>query len=412
MKKYYVAALLLISGMLMAKQYTLQNLIEAGIDNSYSIRQKEIMLKNADLNLSSAKWNLLPSADINAVRTNTDEFYTNRASLTVARRITLNEPTYFNYRQATLDKSIAKLDWQQTRKELVYNIYSAWLDLAQLQKEIDIRNRNLVVLRKVKEQTELQQRLGQRTNYDVTQSDINLINAELSIVELTNQMQRQKAQLLNTVKLQDDGVEFVFNENSLSEFAPNFSIPTAETLELSKLQDDLKKSRLDKIQQKIAIFPSVYVSASYDQHSMNNDVLVFDKYDDSYTLAIGLSWSLWSPWTKGNNYAQVRNSLVLKQWQYEENQSALSLDRQNLKREWDYLQETLTLNRKKATQASDNLLIAQERYNLGSLSMIELEQARVNALEAELAVNKLTYQIQKKAQEWNLLNSHLILNKY
>jgi outer membrane protein TolC len=103
---------------------------------------------------------------------------------------------------------------------------------------------------------------------------------------------------------------------------------------------------------------------------------------------------------------------MLKQWQYEENVSALNLDNQNLKREWNYLQEALALNRKKSAQANDNLLIAQERYNLGSLSMIELEQARINALEAELAVNKLTYQIQKKLQEWNLLNSQLILNKY
>jgi outer membrane protein TolC len=145
---------------------------------------------------------------------------------------------------------------------------------------------------------------------------------------------------------------------------------------------------------------------------MNNDILAFGDYEDSYTLSIGLSWSLWTPWTKANSYSQVRNSLMLKQWQYDENVSALNLDNQNLKREWNYLQETMALNRKKAAQANDNLLIAQERYNLGSLSMIELEQARINALEAELAVNKLTYQIQKKLQEWNLLNSQLILNKY
>jgi len=70
------------------------------------------------------------------------------------------------------------------------------------------------------------------------------------------------------------------------------------------------------------------------------------------------------------------------------------------------------LNEKKLTQAEENLRMAQEKYNLGTLSLIELEQARVNSLDASLSANKIRFQLLKKIQEWNLLNSLPVLGKY
>jgi len=412
MKRYLFILLLLAAIALSANEYTLDQFIEAGLNNSYSMRQKEVMLTNAGLSVRSAAWNLLPSADVAFSRSNRDENYSNNGSLTVARSLTLNEPSLFNYKQSRLDKSIARIDWRQTRKELAYDIFAAWLDISQVQKEIAIRTANLNVLRKIKEQSELQMRLGQRTQYEVNQSEINVINAELAIADLNNQLVRLRAGLFNKVKLEDEGYAFAATDTTITSAIPDAPVLETEPLLLTKLKTDLRKSRLDKWQQMIGLLPSVYVSGRYEQLSQNNDVLKFEDYKDTYTLSLGVSWSLWTPFTKGSNYGQVRNSLMLKEWQLEENEAALILDRDNLRREWIYLSETLSLNRKKAAQSNANLLIAQEKYNLGSLSLIELEQARVDALEAELAVNKITYQLQKKIQEWNLLNSLPILNKY
>lgn len=412
MKRYLFAVLLMAAIALYAKEYTLEQFIEAGLNNSYSMRQQEIMLKNASLSVRSATWNLLPSADVAFSRVNNEEKYSSNGSLTFARSLTLNEPTLFNYKQSRLDKDIARLDWQQTRKELAYDIFAAWLDISQLQKNIAIRTANLIVLRRIKEQSDLQMQLGQRTLYEVNQSEINVINAELAIADLSNQLVRLRANLFNKVKLEDDGSAFALTDTTLTSTLPAAPVLETEPLLLTKLKTDLRKSKLDKLQSKIGLLPSLYVSGRYEQYSVTNDVLKFEDYEDSYTLSLGVSWSLWTPFTKGSNYAQVRNSLMLKEWALEENEAALALDRDNLRREWVYLSETLTLNRKKAAQAKTNLDIATEKYNLGSLSLIELEQARVDALDAELSVNKITYQLQKKSQEWNLLNSLPILEKY
>ncbi len=412
MKRYFILSLLLITGLLSAKTLTLQNLLEAGMNNSYSIRQKEILLKNANLSVRSAAWDLMPSADISASRTNKDEVYTNNGSIVISKSVAINDPTFFNYWQAKMDKTIAILDQQQARKELVYAIYSAWLDINQTRKEITIRTENLSVLQKIKEQTVLQKQLGNRTAFDVSQNDINVINAQLAIAELTNKLAKQRADLFNQLKLQDNGEEIESSPEVTAELSLDFTRPKTESFPLMKLKEDMYKTQLDKVQQKSRLFPSLVFSGNYNQHSVNNDILKFGDYEDSYTLSAGLSWSLWSPWTKGSSYAQMKNSLLLKQWQYEEGIATLSLDQSNLQREWTYLQETLNLNTRKAKQAKDNLLIATEKYNLGTLSLIELEQARVNSLDADLAVNTITYQMQKKIQEWNLLNSKLVLDRY
>jgi len=398
--------------MLSAKPISLENLIEAGLNSAYSVRQKEIMLNNADLSIRSATWNLLPSADVSANRSNTDGIYSSNGKFQIAKTLTLNEPTYFNYKQARLDKTIAKLDWQQAKKELVYGIYSAWLDINQTQKEIAIQTANLSVLQRIKEQAVMQKQLGQRTSYDVSQTDINAINAELVIADLRNQLAKQRADLFKQIKLKDNGEELEEAIITTTALNLDFTQSSQQTFIINKLKEDMSKTQLDKLEQKIGLLPSVVLSGRYDQHSVNNDVLKFADYEDSYTLSLGLSWSLWTPWTKGSNYAQIRNSLLLKQWQYDESLSTLVLNQSNTQRDWQYLQESLNLNTRKAAQAKDNLQIAQEKYNLGSLSLIELEQARVSSLDAELALNKITYQLQKKIQEWNLLNSLPVLNKY
>ena len=121
---------------------------------------------------------------------------------------------------------------------------------------------------------------------------------------------------------------------------------------------------------------------------------------------------MWSPWQKSNSYAQIKNTLLLKQWQYDDNEVSLNNDLNSIRREWSSTKLTLTLNLKKASQAEENLRIAQERYNLGNLTQLELDQARVQSLEAQLTVNKARFELLRKVQEWKLKCSYPILGKY
>jgi len=317
MKKILTIILLAVSGISAATTYTLDTMIDAGLKNSYSIRQKAIMIMNRGENLSTAYWELLPSADITAARNNNDGQYHTTGSLNFNKTISLTEPTLFNLKQARLDKEIAQLSWLNSKKEFVFNIYSSWLDLAELNREIEIQTQNMAVLKKISEQTDLQQKLGQRTLYDYRQSEINFINAELVLTELKNRFASKRAAMFNLVKLQDDGSELDFSLQIAGKNSPQVPEAKKSNIALEQLRFELRKSKTEKLQQKLGLLPYLYVSGRYEQKSRNNDILDFENYEDSYSLSAGFSWSLWSPWTKASSYTRIANNLTLKQWELE-----------------------------------------------------------------------------------------------
>jgi len=412
MRKICIIIMALLAGMVWAKDYTLDDLIQAGLNNAYSLRQKAILLQNANLDVNTATLNLLPELTTSASRSDVDGTYRNKASLNISKTLTLNEPNYFNYRTSLLSRSQAQMDISQTKKELVVNVYKNWLSIIEKQKELAIRQENLKVLNRTKEQTVLQQSLGQKTSLDVNQADINLINAQLTLKSLENQLASLRADLFAMLKLKDEGGDFVESEEVIPSESEALT-PSEETpLLIRKLQEDLHKTRLSKLQQHIGLYPSLSLSFSYNDQSLTNDILAFDKYNDSYQISLGLSWTLSSLWEAGGRYAQTKNSLLLSEWAYENSLTTLDNDKANLTRQMHYLQESLTLNQKKLQQANDNLTTSEERYKLGLMSLLDLEQARVTALEASLAVNSITSQILQTVQDWNLLTSQPVLGKY
>ncbi len=412
MRRFALISFIILLGTLSAREYTLNELMQAGMENAYAIKQKSILRKNADLGLRTATWDLLPSADISYNRTNRDGTHTSSASFALSKTLTLNEPTYFNYRNAQLDKEIANLDWQQAKKEIAYRFYLDWLALIQKEREIAIQTENLRVQQQTTAQTRMLFRLGQRTAYDVSQSEITELNSSLAIQDLQNQLTKQRRQFFSDLRLQDMGYPFAEAEAIKPDTTAVFALAEVLPYYLHKLRMEIRKSELNKRQQQLGLFPTLSAQFSYDYSSRKNKVLDFEKYDDGYTLGLMVNWSLWSIWQKGNKYAQTMNTLQLKRWEQEDSRITYVNSIQNIKREWDYLKESYRLNLRKESQAKENLRIAQERYRLGNLTLLELEQAQLLVLEAQLAVNRISNQLLAKVQEWNLVNSHPILDKY
>ncbi|HNX01378.1 MAG TPA: hypothetical protein PKK33_08440, partial [Candidatus Cloacimonadota bacterium] len=64
MMKRYLIFLFLLSGLLWAQEYTLDQLIQTGLKNSTTIKTKAIQTDNAKSSLRSAYYDMLPEADV------------------------------------------------------------------------------------------------------------------------------------------------------------------------------------------------------------------------------------------------------------------------------------------------------------------------------------------------------------
>ncbi|MDD3283374.1 MAG: hypothetical protein PHY41_07875, partial [Candidatus Cloacimonetes bacterium] len=96
--KRYLFFFLLMPAMLMANEYTLDQMINHGFEHSYQIRKQNLSNTSAKSALNSAKWDLLPSADLNAgINKDLDPIspnsgLTNSAGFEVSKTISLNDP--------------------------------------------------------------------------------------------------------------------------------------------------------------------------------------------------------------------------------------------------------------------------------------------------------------------------------
>ncbi|HQQ67783.1 MAG TPA: hypothetical protein PLX77_03035, partial [Candidatus Cloacimonadota bacterium] len=64
--KRYLILILLLPVFLAAGEYTLDQMIEHGLHNSYQVQKNELNSDLSESSLNSAKWNLIPDANLNA----------------------------------------------------------------------------------------------------------------------------------------------------------------------------------------------------------------------------------------------------------------------------------------------------------------------------------------------------------
>ncbi|NLT48663.1 MAG: hypothetical protein GXX92_09655, partial [Clostridiales bacterium] len=64
--KPYLILILLLPVFLTAGEYTLDQMVEHGLQNSYQVQKNELSSELSESSLNSAKWNLIPDASLNA----------------------------------------------------------------------------------------------------------------------------------------------------------------------------------------------------------------------------------------------------------------------------------------------------------------------------------------------------------
>jgi len=114
--KRYIFLIMLLPVFLAANEYTLDQLVEYGLEHSYQIRKQELSDESSKSALKSSKWNMLPDADLSlGLNQDLDPIspksgFTNSAGFGINKTISLNDPAYFNYRQALLDRDISRIE--------------------------------------------------------------------------------------------------------------------------------------------------------------------------------------------------------------------------------------------------------------------------------------------------------------
>jgi outer membrane protein TolC len=392
-------------------EYTLDDLIEIGLKNATTYQMEVLQKKNVHSSLISAYYDFLPSMSVSAGR-NYSKIDSKSAGFTLYKGISLNEPTYFNWRQAKYEQQMANLSFQEFRRNTAYEIFSNYVQVLEAEKRVEIQESNLAIQKKISQQVQTLYELKQKSAIELKQSQIALINAQIASQNAVNGLQKVREALFLYLNIPDKGYKFRGAEFDLKEeelvFEYSADIQTSEIY--------LKKSALSLCQSRLDFLPRLSASYSYNYNypgrNVTDDLFDFGKYEDSYTIGASLSYSLLNPLEHREAYLRNKRSYRIQQIQLEDKKEQNKLQFIQKKRDWETEKQVYGLTKQKFELASESLMMAEEQFSMGALSLLELDQAKQSYLESEIDLNSQYYQLLLKQEELNLLLSRKILDKW
>jgi outer membrane protein TolC len=186
------------------REYNLDDLIEIGLEQATSYQIELLQKKNVHSNLISTYYSFLPSMMVSAGQ-NYSSVDTRSAGFSLYKGVSLNEPTYFNWRSAKYDQQIAELNFSNFRKKTVFEVFSYYIEVLEAEKRKEIQGKNLEIQVKISKQVETLFELQKKSAIDVKQSQIALINAQIAKESADNSVRQMREKLFHYLNIVDEG---------------------------------------------------------------------------------------------------------------------------------------------------------------------------------------------------------------
>lgn len=407
--------LLLLPIMLAANTYTLDQLIEHGIKHSYQIQKEELSNESGHSAFRSTKWNLMPQANLNAGITqdldpiSPQSGLSSSAGFEVSKTVSLNDQPYFNYRFSKLDRDNADLKLQQSYSAYAYQVFQAYIKILSATKKKSSLEENLAIQNRVWEQSQVMLRLGKTVPFDVKQNEIAVMNSQILLIQLENTIENARMQLFALVQMQDMGYPLAELEVDSAKDLPEFS--TQNMVDLKILQRELNRNDIFLTQNFLEKFPRMSLGYGFSRRVSGAD-FDFDKYDTVHSLNLNLSYSLWNIFTNRESGLRYKINKQMAQLNLDDKAEQSEREYDNIRSELQYLLRLDELYLERLQQVTEQIRIAQERYRLGMIQLLELDKTRTNYIDADIEYNANRYEIIQKQEALNFLLSEQILGKW
>jgi len=415
MKRLMSLLIIALPLLLMAQQYSLDDLIRQGMEKSWSTQRNRLSFESSASQLSSATWNLLPDADLGLRINQNLHNQTSSADLTsafnfsISKVISLNDPAWFNYRQAKISRQQAELDYQTGISAYAYDVFDAYIKVLSAQKQLHSLTENLAIQTRVWEQAKVLRQLGKNTDFDVKQSEIAVMNSRISIMQLENTIRSNREKLFGLVLVTDEGHPLADLEPD-----PQYQIPEFISEELSQIRNlkaELQSAKLSRTQSRLDFLPRLSLGYGFSRN-ISGDNFEFDTYSSTHNVYLNLSYSLWNQFKQHQSHKRSDIGYRLAELSLMDKTDELARQYQNATQELEYLLRLDELLKEKLDQSSQQIKIAEERYRLGLIELLELDKTRTDYIDADIAYNANRYQILTAQQGLNFLLSKKILGQW
>lgn len=404
---------------------TLQECLETGLSNNYSIRMVLNRQQVSENNATKANAGMLPTVDLSASyggdlsTTRTTDRPTgvrsterNAYDQTVNAGVDLNWTIFdgfsilTNYKQLQLLKEQGELQTRIAIEDFVSALTAEYYNF--IQEKIRLKNfRYAMSLSKERMRiVELRYNIGDNSGLDYLQAKVDF-NADSA--QYMRQQEALKTSLIKINELMgnDDVTAFVGIRDTTIDVNPNLDfeslwVSTLETnASLLEAGQNTELARMDYKKVMSRDYPYLRLNAGYG-YTLNKYAVSTTRQRDNWGLNAGLTigFNLFD----GKRKMQKRNAeLAIDYAELEKENLKLALKSQlhNLWQAYQNNWQVLLLERENIIAAQDNYEVAYQSYLDGGLSGIEMREAQKSLLDAEERI--LTAEYDTKMCEISLL---------
>ncbi|MBN2200947.1 TolC family protein [bacterium] len=340
------------------------------------------------------------------VRDQTVKSWSSSAGLN-AQQMLFNGSTIFGFAQATHLKGSAVASADATRQSVILQVMEAYHNLLKKEKLLQAQEETLKQWEESYKRYETLYQVGKVPKSDVLKAKVQLENARLALIQAQSDLTMAGAGLNHVLGFSvDRKIRALDNLTPVEELTP-YDAALEKALAahpaLRKSRSDVKASKAALLSTSSRFLPSVYGNAGY---SWNNEKFdqVKNMLDTDYNWYMGVSLSL--PIFQGfSRIANVSRSNLQVQSAREslaqtERDVALSLHQAYASVQLARQQMAVTKDSEAA--AEEDLRLNQEKYDLGSGTMLELitsqaafTTARNGAIQARYDYMTAVAQLQK-----------------
>lgn len=408
-----VVLALLFTGFIQAqdkKVWTLEDCVNYALENNISVQQGENTLLINEQDVIASSGNRLPSLDLSGRQGltlgNQEIFpgqFVDRTANSTNIGINVNQPIFNGFRltnlykqsQLTLERN--QLELNRIRDDISLNVVNAYLNVVFNKENLEVAQAQVAFSLKQLDQVNELVDAGVQPRANIYDVEATLSSDEQNLTVAENNYNLALLTLSQLLQLPYEGFEVEIIEVDspsaalmYNDISPILDHAFNNRYEIKVAEKDVESAELSTKISRSGFLPSVSFNYGFGTNvfftNLRDDEASFiNQLNDNKSQSFGLSFRV-------PIFSQFQNKTAVAQSQIREDNAKLNLEQaklnleSNIQRAFTDAQAALkTYEAAKKSREAQQLAFqnSQERYNLGSMNSFDLEQSRIQLINAQ-----------------------------
>ena len=390
--RYTFTAILFLS-MLFSQSLSIDECVRIALENKASIKSAEQNTRIAKLNRTSAAGMLLPTVRASSSFSETTYGNSSLTNENYATGLSLNQNLFNfgnnvrNVRNSDNSYDIAKQSERQSVSNVISNVYVYYYQYLKNNELFIIAEKNLELSSKQLDLVQRRYNLGSVSKTDYLKASVQYGTARSTLLSRKLNRENSIEQLKNSMGIIEKDIPLKLKEKVNIEliiptFDTAYSIMVQNSPDLKILDAQIKANQLNVRSSIGSSLPSVNLSVGMNASSPEEMTSEF--FEDNYIKSANLTISI--PIFSG---LKNRNSVQISKIRLGQSKTTYNTSRINAKVELSSLintlnnyEEIIPIYEEVLISAEEDLRLAQNKYELGSATILELLDAQLAVLQA------------------------------